>query len=177
MNSKFNRKEIGIIMESNGINAIDPELAEMIAEADTEDNGLIDFPEFISVLARKSLRVDDSAIDDIYKLLSNGGTDDGGGIDARSLLAVLADVGESTKFDERQLDELIRKACLYHQNDEFPTTPTPTTTNEDGTQDAAAAAGAVAPPPARITKQDLIEMIKSIDINHTKMKITRSFRR
>lgn len=165
-------------MESNGINAIDPELAEMIAEADTEDNGLIDFPEFISVLARKSLRIDDSAIDDIYKLFSNG-TDESanGGIDARSLLAVLADVGE-TKFDERQLDELIRKGCLYHQNDEFPTTPPTPTTNEDGTQDAAAAAaGAVAPPSARITKHDLIEMIKSIDINHTKMKITRSFRR
>ena len=164
-------------MESNGINAIDPELAEMIAEADTEDNGLIDFPEFISVLARKSFRIDDSAIDDIYKLFSNG-TDESvnGGIDARSLLAVLADVGE-TKFDERQLDELIRKGCLYHQNNDFPTIPTTPTINEDGTQDDAAAAGAVAPPPARITKQDLIEMIKSIDINHSKMKITRSFRR
>lgn len=154
-------------MESVGINVVDKELAAMVEEADTIDNGLIDFPEFVSVLARKTLRIDDSAIDELYKVFNNRESDiDGsgsGGIDAHTLNNMLQDLGET--YDEREIEDLIRKGCLYsHSN------------HGDDDINPMAASGTTST--ARITKEDFKEMIKSIDINHSnKMKFTRSVKK
>lgn len=156
-------------MESVGINVVDKELAAMVEEADTVDNGLIDFPEFISVLARKTLRIDDSAIDELYKVFNNRESDidgtggGGGGIDAHTLNTMLQDLGET--YDEREIEDLIRKGCLYNHSN-----------HGDDDNNPIGATGTTST--ARITKEDFKEMIKSIDINHSKkMKFTRSVKK
>ncbi len=42
-------------MQSLSLNATSAEIKDMIAEADADNDGLIDFPEFISFLARKTI--------------------------------------------------------------------------------------------------------------------------
>lgn len=46
-------KELGTVMRSLGQNPTEAELKEMIREVDADGNGTIDFPEFLSLMARK----------------------------------------------------------------------------------------------------------------------------
>jgi calmodulin len=54
-NGAINESELISIMQSLSLNATSTEIKDMIAEADTDNDGLIDFPEFISFLARKTI--------------------------------------------------------------------------------------------------------------------------
>ena len=54
-NGAINESELISIMQSLSLNATSAEIKDMIAEADTDNDGLIDFPEFISFLARKTI--------------------------------------------------------------------------------------------------------------------------
>lgn len=125
-------------MESDALNTVEGELINMIEEADTEDNSLIDFPEFVSVLARKSIRIDDDSIDNLFNLFS--GSDPNELIDAPTLSSFLYDLGED--YGEGEIEKLISEARL--------------TLNQ--TPDGRAA----------LSREDFKEMIHSIDINHSK---------
>ena len=46
-------KELGTVMRSLGQNPTEAELQDMINEVDVDGNGTIDFPEFLSLMARK----------------------------------------------------------------------------------------------------------------------------
>ena len=46
-------KELGTVMRSLGQNPTEAELQDMINEVDADGNGTIDFPEFLSMMARK----------------------------------------------------------------------------------------------------------------------------
>lgn len=46
-------KELGTVMRSLGQNPTEAELADMINEVDADGNGTIDFPEFLTMMARK----------------------------------------------------------------------------------------------------------------------------
>ena len=46
-------KELGTVMRSLGQNPTEAELQDMINEVDADGNGTIDFPEFLSLMARK----------------------------------------------------------------------------------------------------------------------------
>ena len=45
-------KELGTVMRSLGQNPTEAELQDMINEVDADGNGTIDFPEFLSLMAR-----------------------------------------------------------------------------------------------------------------------------
>ena len=47
-------KELGTVMRSLGQNPTEAELADMINEVDPDGNGTIDFPEFLTMMARKN---------------------------------------------------------------------------------------------------------------------------
>jgi calmodulin len=49
-------KELGTVMRSLGQNPTEAELQDMINEVDADGNGTIDFPEFLSMMARKMVR-------------------------------------------------------------------------------------------------------------------------
>lgn len=46
-------KELGTVMRSLGQNPTEAELQDMINEVDVDGNGIIDFPEFLSLMAKK----------------------------------------------------------------------------------------------------------------------------
>jgi calmodulin len=46
-------QELGTVMSSLGQNASEEELKDMINEVDADGNGTIDFPEFLTMMARK----------------------------------------------------------------------------------------------------------------------------
>ena len=46
-------KELGTVMRSLGQNPTEAELQDMINEVDADGNGTIDFPEFLTMMARK----------------------------------------------------------------------------------------------------------------------------
>merc|ERR1712167_440585 len=51
-------KELGTVMRSLGQNPTEAELQDMINEVDADGNGTIDFPDFLSLMARKMKDVD-----------------------------------------------------------------------------------------------------------------------
>uniref|UniRef100_A0A8C3K7M5 EF-hand domain-containing protein n=1 Tax=Calidris pygmaea TaxID=425635 RepID=A0A8C3K7M5_9CHAR len=46
-------KELGTVMRSLGQNPTEAELQDMVGEVDADGSGTIDFPEFLSLMARK----------------------------------------------------------------------------------------------------------------------------
>ena len=46
-------KELGTVMRSLGQNPTEAELQDMVNEVDADGNGTIDFPEFLTMMARK----------------------------------------------------------------------------------------------------------------------------
>lgn len=46
-------KELGTVMRSLGQNPTEAELQDMINDVDADGNGTIDFPEFLTLMARK----------------------------------------------------------------------------------------------------------------------------
>ena len=51
-------KELGTVMRSLGQNPTEAEIQDMINEVDADGNGNIDFPEFLTMMARKMKDVD-----------------------------------------------------------------------------------------------------------------------
>ncbi len=49
---KITSKELGTVMRSLGQNPTEAELQDMINEVDSDGNGTIDFPEFLTMMAR-----------------------------------------------------------------------------------------------------------------------------
>uniref|UniRef100_A0A8D2JFL3 EF-hand domain-containing protein n=1 Tax=Sciurus vulgaris TaxID=55149 RepID=A0A8D2JFL3_SCIVU len=91
-------KELGTVMRSLGQNPTEAELQDMINEVDADGKGTIDFPEFLTMMARK---MKDTDIFD----------EDGNGyISAAELRHVMTNLGE--KLTDEEVDEMIREADI-----------------------------------------------------------------
>mmetsp|Transcript_64445 Transcript_64445/g.172581 ORF Transcript_64445/g.172581 Transcript_64445/m.172581 type:complete len:100 (-) Transcript_64445:766-1065(-) len=63
-------KELGTVMRSLGQNPTEAELQDMINEVDADGNGTIDFPEFLTLMARKMKDTDsEEEILEAFKVL------------------------------------------------------------------------------------------------------------
>jgi len=99
-------KELGTVMRSLGQNPTEQELKDMIEEVDTDNNGTIDFPEFLSMMARKMQDTDtEEEIREAFKVFDKDGN---GFISAAELRHVMTTLGE--KLSEEEVEEMIREA-------------------------------------------------------------------
>merc|ERR1712093_385429 len=67
-------KELGTVMRSLGQNPTEAELQDMINEVDADGNGTIDFPEFLTLMARKMQDSDsEEEIKEAFKVFDKDG--------------------------------------------------------------------------------------------------------
>ncbi|KAL6001136.1 Calmodulin [Asimina triloba] len=99
-------KELGTVMRSLGQNPTEAELRDMINEVDADQNGTIDFPEFLNLMARKMKDTDsEEELKEAFKVFDK---DQNGFISAAELRHVMTNLGE--KLTDEEVDEMIREA-------------------------------------------------------------------
>lgn len=101
-------KELGTVMRSLGQNPTEAELQDMINEVDADGNGTIDFPEFLTMMARKMKETDsEEEIREAFRVFDKDGN---GFISAAELRHVMTNLGE--KLTDEEVDEMIREADI-----------------------------------------------------------------
>ncbi|XP_044836073.1 calmodulin-like protein 5 [Mauremys mutica] len=98
--------ELGTVMRSLGQNPTEAELQDMIGELDADGSGTVDFPEFLSMMARKMRDTDsEEEIREAFRVFDR---DKNGYISAAELRHVMTNLGE--KLTDEEVDEMIREA-------------------------------------------------------------------
>ncbi|CAM4510651.1 unnamed protein product [Lepidochelys kempii] len=98
--------ELGTVMWSLGQNPTEAELQDMVGELDTDGSGTVDFPEFLSLMARKMRDMDsEEEIREAFWVFDEDGI---GYISAAELRHVMTNLGE--KLTDEEVDEMIKEA-------------------------------------------------------------------
>ena len=85
-------KELGTVMRSLGQNPTEAELQDMINEVDADGNGTIDFPEFLTLMARKIKDTDtEEELREAFKVFDRDGNQLISAADLRQILTTLGD--------------------------------------------------------------------------------------
>nr|AHZ89377.1 CH-GECO2.1 [synthetic construct] len=101
-------KELGTVMRSLGQNPTEAELQDMINEVDADGDGTLDFPEFLTMMARKMNDSDsEEEIREAFRVFDKDGN---GYIGAAELRHVMTNLGE--KLTDEEVDEMIRVADI-----------------------------------------------------------------
>ncbi|XP_073105605.1 calmodulin isoform X1 [Elaeis guineensis] len=101
-------KELDTVMTSLGQNPTEAELQDMINEVDADQNGAIDFHEFLNLMACKVKNTDsEEELREAFKVFDK---DQNGFISAANLRNVLTNLGE--KPTDEEINEMIREADI-----------------------------------------------------------------
>jgi len=98
--------DLGTVMRSLGQNPTASELQDMINEVDADGNGSLDFPEFLSLMARKMKDTDSE--EELVNAFSVFDHDGNGFISAAELRHVMTNLGE--KLTDEEVDEMARES-------------------------------------------------------------------
>ncbi|XP_051143030.1 calmodulin-2/4-like isoform X2 [Andrographis paniculata] len=95
-----------MVMRSLGQNPTEVELKDMINEIDADNNGTIDFSEFLNLMLRKMKETDsEEELKEAFKVFDK---DQNGFISASELRHVMTNIGE--KLTDEEVGEMIREA-------------------------------------------------------------------
>lgn len=97
-------KELGTVMRSLGQNPTEAELSDMIREAAIGENGTINFPQFLTLMAYRKSE------EEIIQACKVFDKDDNGYISAAELRHVMTNLRE--KLTDEEIDEMIREADI-----------------------------------------------------------------
>merc|ERR1712139_295927 len=101
-------KELGTVMRSLGQNPTEAEMGDIINEVDADGHGTIDFPEFLTMMARKMKDTDsEEEILEAFKVFDKDGN---GFISAAELRHIMTNLGE--KLTGEEVDEMLREADI-----------------------------------------------------------------
>ncbi|CDO55790.1 similar to Saccharomyces cerevisiae YBR109C CMD1 Calmodulin [Geotrichum candidum] len=98
-------KELGVVMRSLNQNPSESELADMINDVDS-NSGTIDFPEFLTMMARKMKDTDSE--EEVHNAFKVFDCDEQGHISVTELRHVMTSIGERLNDDE--ISELVKEA-------------------------------------------------------------------
>ncbi len=100
--------ELGTVMRSLGQIPTERELQDMVTSVDSDSNGLIDFPEFLTLMSKK---MTETAIEaEIQEAFSVFDMDRNGLISASELRHVMTNLGE--RLTDKQVDDMIKEADI-----------------------------------------------------------------
>ena len=104
-------KELGTVMRSLGQNPTEAELQDMVNEVDADGNGTIDFPEFLTMMARKMKDTDsEEELKEAFRVFDKDGS---GSITVKELAQSLQGFYEGIKVSKSVLLRLYSaKKCL-----------------------------------------------------------------
>merc|ERR1712187_508105 len=106
--SRLSPKELGTLLNSLGQNPTEPDIQDMIATVEPDENGCIDFPDFLSLMARKMKDNDtEEELIEAFKVFDRDGD---GLISAAELRHVMTNLGE--KLTDEEVDEMIKEADI-----------------------------------------------------------------
>lgn len=72
-NGEITSRELGTVMRSLGYNPTEAELLDMIDEVDANGNGAVDFPEFLTMMARKAQDADEEEMRQSFNIYDREG--------------------------------------------------------------------------------------------------------
>lgn len=111
-------KELGTVMRSLGQNPTEAELQDMVNEVDADGNGTIDFPEFLTMMARKMKDTDsEEEIKEAFKVFDKDGN---GFISAAELRHVYVgeEMGTAASRRKMLIDVPLVSLSFYFQHDQ-----------------------------------------------------------
>ncbi|KAI8088533.1 hypothetical protein BDF21DRAFT_413444 [Thamnidium elegans] len=100
--------ELGVVLRSFGMNPSDAELQDMVNDVDADNNGHIDFEEFLSLV--KTLKSESDDTDDLQEAFKVFDADGNGVIDRDELHKVMSSLNET--LTDHELDAMIREADI-----------------------------------------------------------------
>ncbi|XP_045165570.2 neo-calmodulin-like isoform X1 [Mercenaria mercenaria] len=101
-------KELATVMRSLGQNPTEQEIRQMVKMVDADNDGEVDFDEFMKLIARKLQSVDiEEEILEAFRVFDKDGN---GSISKDELRFAITTLGEKVK--ENELDDLMRAADL-----------------------------------------------------------------
>ena len=92
----IDKRELGIVMRSLGQNPTEAELQDMMNEVDVDGNGVVDFPEFLTMKARIMRDTDpEEEIKEAFKVFDKDGN---GYVSPAELRHVMGNLGRLSFF-------------------------------------------------------------------------------
>mmetsp|Transcript_100693 Transcript_100693/g.282187 ORF Transcript_100693/g.282187 Transcript_100693/m.282187 type:complete len:150 (-) Transcript_100693:89-538(-) len=102
----LSERELGTLLNALGTHPTESDLTHMFREVNREQEGMIDFPDFLSLMARKMK--DSDAEEELIEAFKVFDRDGNGFISAAELRHVMTNLGE--KLTDEEVDEMIREA-------------------------------------------------------------------
>ena len=103
-------EELATVMRNLGQNPSEEDLMGMIKEVDSNDNGSVDFNEFLSLMVNKMKDNDsEEEMQEAFRIFDKEGC---GYITKKNLKEVMAHLGENLTNEE--IDDIIREYCSDH---------------------------------------------------------------